>query len=71
MKTKWKPMFCYEPITINGYNLVYARYDTKTGLFDFKTQKIVRGTYSATKFNVSFNPMNTLNELLDEAKEGK
>lgn len=42
MKTKWKPLLLYRPVCENKLALVYVRYDTKTGLLDFKTQRIIK-----------------------------
>ena len=36
-KTKWQPIHCYNPVATNSVNLIYARYDFKSGLYEFKT----------------------------------
>lgn len=65
MKTKWKPLFLYTPVCVNGQNLVYARYNKKTGLFDFKTQKVVRGTYSIEAIKWELDTNKILTDLIN------
>lgn len=65
-KTKWQPIFVYTPVAINGMNIVYARYNKKTGLYDFKTQRMWRGNYSCDKVKLHYETEEILNKLREE-----
>lgn len=70
-KTKWQPIFMYKPVAINAVKLVYARYDTKTGLYDFLTQKVCSDNYSYDTKLVEYNMAEILNKLKNEVENLK
>lgn len=64
MKTKWKPLFMYRPVCENKLNLVYVRYDKKTGLLNFKTQKIASNIAHCDIFKWNLDPEKILQNIV-------
>jgi len=65
-KTKWVMIYSYNPVATNSMNIVFARYDNKTGLYDFKTKTVCRDLYSNSLFNI---PIDAANELVKLRKD--
>ena len=63
MKTKYEPIFTYEELAANKFNIVYARYDFKSGLYDFKTQTMVKDCYSSSLPDVGYDTQKVLDKL--------
>lgn len=63
-KTKWQPMWVYIPVADNSRKMLFARYDIKTGLFDFKTKTIASSMYSCDGFDIKINPQEIFENLL-------
>ena len=63
MKTKYEPIFTYKEVSCNKFNIVYARYDFKSGLYDFKTQTMVRECYSMELPKVQYDTQKVLDSL--------
>ena len=72
-KSKWTPIHFYKPVASNDRRIIFARYDFKSGLYDFKTVKVVQDMYSSDTFNLSFDSKKILEELAknNEAKDLK
>lgn len=66
-KTKWQPILMYNPGGTSNINIVYARYDKKTGLYDFKTNTVCRWIYSYDAKLVKYNT----EEILEQLKESE
>ena len=62
-KTKWQPIHCYNPVATNSVNLIYARYDFKSGLYEFKTQTIGKDIYTHELIRLKYDTQNILDEL--------
>ena len=62
-KTKWQPIHCYNPVATNSVNLIYARYDFKSGLYEFKTQTIGKHMYTPELIRLKYDTQNILDEL--------
>ena len=62
-KTKWQPIHCYNPVATNSVNLIYARYDFKSGLYEFKTQTIEKDMHSHELIRLKYDTQNILDEL--------
>lgn len=62
-KTKWQPIHCYTQVETNSVNLIYARYDFKSGLYEFKTQTIAKRMYSTDLIRLKYDTQNILDEL--------
>ena len=41
-KTKWQPILMYNPVATSSINIVYARYDKKTGLYDLQIANLAK-----------------------------
>ena len=67
-KTKWQPIHCYNPVATNSINLIYARYDFKSGLYEFKTQTIAKRMYSTDLIRLKYDTQNILDELKQKDK---
>ena len=63
-KTKWQPMFVYTSVGDNSRKMLFARYDIKIGLFDFKTKTIASSMYSYNGFDIKINPQEIFENLL-------
>ena len=66
-KTKWQPILMYNPVATNSINIVYARYDKATGLYDFKTSTMCRWVYTGSVKLVKYE----IEEILMQLKEGE
>ena len=66
-KTKWQPILMYNPVATNNINIVYARYDKKTGLYDFKTSTMCRWVYTDSVKLVKYE----IEEILMQLKESE
>ena len=62
-KTKWKPLYFYNPVATTERQMIFARYDKKTGLFEFKTVKICDSMSSLEKFKIDINPQSVFEKL--------
>lgn len=62
-KTKWKPLYCYTTVAFHHRKMIFARYDTKTGLFDFQTKTITKDMYSTEEFDIKLNPQEVFEKL--------
>lgn len=67
-KTKWQPILMYNPVTTKNINIVYARYDKKTGLYDFKTRTVCRWVYCYETALVKYNTEEILASLKNEVE---
>lgn len=70
-KTKWQPMWVYKPVASNSTKMLFARYDIKTGLFDFKTKTIAPSMYSCDRFDIKINPQEIFEKLLKEGNNDR
>lgn len=70
-KTKWKPMFVYKPVASNSRKMLYARYDIKTGLFDFKTKTVARDMYDYCGLDIKINPQEVFELLMKGENNGR
>ena len=70
-KTKWHPMYAYIPVAGNSRKMLFARYDTKTGLFEFTSKTIVQSMYTVDKFDIQINPQEVFEKLLKEGNNDR
>lgn len=70
-KTKWQPLWVYIPVADSSRKMLFARYDKKTGLFDFTTKTIASSIYSHDKFNITINPQEVFENLLKKASKNE
>ena len=66
-KTKWQPILMYNPVATNSINIVYARYDKATGLYDFKTSTMCRWVYTGSVKLVKYE----IEEILEQLRKTK
>lgn len=64
-KTKWQPVQLVRGICSNSVFIIYARYDKKTGLYDFKKKKYASNIYTTETPDLKFNTQ----EILDNMKK--
>ena len=62
-KTKYEPIYTYKEVGANKFRIVYAQYDFKSGLYNFKTQTMVNGCYSMEMPDVQYDTQKVLDYL--------
>ena len=67
-KTKWKPIYFYKPVASNNRVMLFARYDFKTGLYNFKSVKLGVNMYDFD-LSIKYEPKQALDDLISEKKE--
>ena len=67
-KTKWQPILMYKPVATSNINIVYARYDKETGLYNFKTNTMCRWIYDSDTKLVKYETEKILKQLKESEK---
>lgn len=62
-KTKWEPIQLVHGICDNSVFIIYARYDKKTGMYDFKKRKYASSIYSAETPVLKYNTQEILENM--------
>ena len=63
-KTKWEPLYFYNPIASNSIKLVQMRYDKKTGIFEFQSKTVCKNLYHPERFYIDLDPNTQFQKIL-------
>lgn len=66
MKTKYEPIYVFNSVASCNMYMLYARYDFKTGLYEFKTQEIVKKCYANYFPEINYDTQAILDKLREK-----
>lgn len=69
MKTKYEPIYVFNGVASCNMYMLYARYDFKSGLYEFKTQKILKDCYTTNFPKINYDTQAILDKLREKEQQ--